>query len=37
LSLAVSSRAARSREAITRAYLVIVALLSIPPLAYAIC
>jgi ABC-type transport system involved in multi-copper enzyme maturation permease subunit len=37
LSLALSSRAARSREAITRAYLVIVALLSIPPLAFAIC
>lgn len=37
LSLAISSRAARSREAITRTYLVIIALLTAPPLAYLLC
>ncbi|MCE9607418.1 MAG: ABC transporter permease [Planctomycetia bacterium] len=36
LSLAISARAQRSREAITRAYLVIIALLAVPPMAWGI-
>jgi ABC-type transport system involved in multi-copper enzyme maturation permease subunit len=37
LSLAISSRAAKSREAITRAYLVIIAWLVVPPILSGIC
>jgi ABC-type transport system involved in multi-copper enzyme maturation permease subunit len=37
LSLAISVRAKKSREAITRTYLIMIALLSIPPMATGIC
>ncbi|MGC3972690.1 MAG: ABC transporter permease subunit [Pirellulales bacterium] len=37
LSLAISARAKTSREAITRTYLVLIALLTIPPMATSIC
>lgn len=37
LSLAISARATKAREAITRSYLVLIALLLIPPMAAGVC